>query len=164
MIECERELLPSNGDNNYDGNSPLSYLFVDEGPYRNDPSLLENITNDTCQTLPDLAFINLITAGTLRAMSSVNVLNGAFGLVNSNVKFLDGLKAAGMTGLMARQVIFQAAMYGLNAFTRRQAEDYMDHNSGQLESDAKQVSQGIVDANYDPYLRRIFANDAASGV
>ena len=79
MIECERELLPSNGDNNYDGNSPISHLFVDEGPYRNDPSFLENITNDTCQTLPDLAFINLITASTLHAISSINALNEALG-------------------------------------------------------------------------------------
>jgi hypothetical protein len=68
--------------------------------------------------------VKLVTAGALHALSSIDSLR----LITANKKFLQGLKDAGTTGFLSQQVIFQAAMYGINEFTQKQAEDYTDRN------------------------------------
>ena len=100
--------------------------------------------------------INLITAGALHVLSSISLLN-----IAANNDFLDILRI-GPTGYLAKQVLFQIAMQGLNKFTQSQARNYMKSNGGNLEADAKTTAQDLVNDNYDPYLRRIFAHDAAN--
>jgi hypothetical protein len=103
----------------------------------------------------------LITAGTLHALSSLEALKF---IAKANTEFVKGLKTIGAAGFLAKQGIFQVAMYGLNQVAQKQADRYADSNSGKLEATAKSTSESIAQNNYEPYLRRIFANDAAYGM
>jgi hypothetical protein len=60
---------------------------------------------------------------------------------------------------LTKQILFQAGMYGIREFTKKQASDYADRNSGNIERDAKASSSSLIDSNYEQpakYRRVIF--------